>query len=48
MLLMICNIWYNVLVHSYEICRLSSETAPDHKPRSLWMENQKSVNQLYP
>ena len=33
------NVWYNVLLHD-EIYRFSS----DHKYRSLWIENQKSVN----
>ena len=27
---MIYNIWYFVLVPSYEICRFSSEIVPDH------------------
>ena len=42
-LFMICNVWYNVTVHCYEIYRFSSGIASYHKPRSLCIGNQKSV-----
>ena len=43
MLKMICSVWYNVLEQTFSDLHDSSEIAQDHKHRSLWIKNEKSL-----
>ena len=42
--LMVCKVWYNILVPYIGMRNVGFHLGPNHKCRSLSIENQKSVN----